>query len=264
MASDTPLLTPYLIFQQDLNGHTFQARVNADDTVSYLIDDVDTGLTLNGFLAAAAGEVGGAVVRNGTISESGLEHFGAATNPFVSQNDAADDVSIGGAGVGGSFTVDFSNDVAADAFEAFAKDLLGSDPPLTKRYEFSGSTNGGANRIQIFEDEELTDLNGQKVENGFVFRWSGADTAGTASTDNWDNFVEEMGKLFGGTRLVDGTLNGVSNDLFSQTQARIATSDATVMEISGRGIGGSERYDFATANEAQVFLTFFKGIVDEL
>ncbi|MEM9168429.1 MAG: cellulose binding domain-containing protein [Pseudomonadota bacterium] len=262
MAANTDINPDYRIFQHTIGNEFFEVKL-IDGALSFRKDGAPIAeQSLNAFLAEAVASVGGSVTRNGTISADALEHFGSNTNPSIRQQDADDTVTIGGSGVGGSYRAAFGDDPAADAFEAFANDLLGSDPARTEIFSFNGGTNGGANTIRIFANEEIIALNGL-VSNGFrtpdsfFFEWSGQGAPGRPNTNNLDIFIEEMGALFDGVQEKDGKVNGFGN----QNQARLAGPDLDKVDLGSRGVGGKELWDFDDQNDAQNFLDFFNGVV---
>ncbi|MEM6255563.1 MAG: ExeM/NucH family extracellular endonuclease [Cyanobacteria bacterium P01_D01_bin.156] len=258
-------INDYTIFSQEVNNKSFIVNLIDGEPV-YTIDGSEiANPSLNNFLSEAVAELGGSVARNGTINEGGLEHFGNNRNPSVRQRYAYDDVIISGSGVSGRYRANFDNDAAADAFEAFADDLLGRDPAKTQIFEFRGNTNGGANRIQIFVNDEITGLNsevrrGLATPDSLEFRWSGADVRGRQTVNNQDEFWEAMGPLFDGVQIRDGQVTGFG----TQNQARLVGNDLNQVDFGASGIGGKEVWGFDNQLEAQNFLNLFDGVVEAI
>ncbi|MEA5576713.1 cadherin-like domain-containing protein, partial [Anabaena sp. UHCC 0451] len=253
------LESDYTIFSRNISGKQFTVELTGNDPV-YKIDDIAINQPLNDFLSASVFELGGTVVSSGTINENALEHFGGTQNPAITKN-TADQViiRIGGSGVAGNYKADFNSDADADAFRAFAQDLLGTDPTKTKIFQFTGSTNGGSNSINIFTNDEIILLNpdltdGLRTTDSLDFTWSGADTAGTQVRNNFNDFIGEMGNLFGGNQLMNADIHVIP----TLNEAELL---GTQVQISN-GIGGTEIWGFNTQQEAQNFLTFFDSTVD--
>ncbi len=252
----------YTIFQHEVNGRIITVELMGDNPVYKIDNNEILNQSLNSFVSEAVLEFSGTTVKNGTLQEGTLEHFGSNQNPSIRQNNA-DDVIISGSGVGGQYKASFDNDADADSFQAFADDLLGKDPTTTKIFDFNGITNSGANTIRIFSNDEIIALN-QDLSNGFGtvdslhFTWSGADTPGKQTTTNLDIFIEEMGILFDGTQLQDGEIIGFG----SQDQAQLIGNDLNQVDLGSNGIDGTEIWEFNNQQEAQNFLNFFNSVVD--
>lgn len=264
-ASPIDRINDYTIFSQEINGKSFVVNL-IDGDPTYIIDNNEiSNPSPNSFVTAAVAELGGSVARNGTINEGGLEHFGNNRNPSVRQRDANDDVIISGSGVGGQYRANFDNDAAADAFEEFADDLLGRDPAKTKIFEYRSGTNGGANRIQVFVNDEITGLNsevkqGLATPDSLEFRWSGAGAQGRPTVNNQDEFWEAMGPLFDGIQIRDGQVTGFGN----QNQARLVGDELNRVDFGSSGIGGKEVWEFDGQKAAQNFLNLFEGVVEAI
>ncbi|NET42697.1 calcium-binding protein [Okeania sp. SIO2B3] len=256
------LESDYTIFSRNV-GYTDYTVELADSQAVYKIykiDGYETHGSLNDFLTDAVLELGGTVVKNGTINASSLEHFGGNHNPSIRQNDFADDVviKIAGSGVGGQFKADFDNNTAADAFQEFAQDLLGKDPRKTKIFEFNGGTNGGNNRIRIFTNDEIVSLNpelsdGLRTTDSLDFTWSGDDASGTERSNNFDDFIGEMGDLFGGQQSADADIHVIP----FLNEAELMGTEVAI----SNGIGATETWNFGSEQEAQNFLSFFDDVV---
>jgi hypothetical protein len=261
MANDTILFSDYVIFEGEVRGQGFDVQVNAGELVFSAGDG-----SVNSFLDNAVSALEGNVVRNGTIDSNALEHFGNNTNPSINLN--GNEVTIGGAGVGGSFRAAFDNTESANEFKAFADDLLGSDPSTSKIFEFDGLTNGGVNRIDIHLNDEIVELNrnelgysgGLRTVDSLEFKWSGAGVQGIQTTNNLDVFIEEMGSLFSGNQIRDGRVDGFG----TQNQAKLIGDELDRVTLGSRGVGGSEIWEFSNQSEAQNFLNFFRGVVGAL
>ncbi|MGD1809574.1 ExeM/NucH family extracellular endonuclease [Dapis sp. BLCC M126] len=254
------LESDYRIFSHNINTTEYTVDLDNSQPV-YKIDDTATNGSVNEFLTEAVLELGGTVVRNGTINVSSLEHFGGNHNPSITENEAIDEVTIkiAGSGVGGQFKADFDNDGDANAFQTFARDLLGKDPRKTEIFEFNGGTNGGNNRIRIFTNDEIIGLNpelsdGLRTADSLDFTWSGSDTSGTQKRNNFDDFIGEMGDIFGGDQLTNADIHVIP----TLNEAELTETE---VEISN-GIGGSETWNFGNEQEAQNFLTFFNSTVE--
>ncbi|GGA55495.1 calcium-binding protein [Okeania sp. KiyG1] len=254
------LESDYTIFSGNV-GDTEYTVEFADSQVVYKIDDIATDGSLNDFLTEAVLELGGTVARNGTIKASSLEHFGGNHNPSIRENKSTDDViiRIAGSGVGGQFKADFDNDADANAFQEFARDLLGKDPAKTKIFEFNGDTNGGKNRIRIFTNDEIASLNpdlsdGLRTTDSLDFTWSGADTSGTQKRNNFDDFIGEMGDLFDGDQLTNANIHVIP----TLNEAELMGTEVAI----SNGIGDRETWSFGSEQEAQNFLNFFDSTVD--
>ncbi|MEM8505022.1 MAG: ExeM/NucH family extracellular endonuclease [Cyanobacteria bacterium P01_D01_bin.1] len=258
-------INDYTIFSREVNGKSFVVNLIDNEPV-YSVDGSEvSNPSVNSFLSAAVAELGGSVDRNGTIKQGGLEHFGSNRNPAIRQRDRQDDVIISGSGVGGQYLANFDNDATADAFEEFADDLLGRDPAKTQIFGFRGNTNGGANRIQVFVNDEITGLNsevqqGLATPNSLEFRWSGADARGRQRVNNQDDFWEAMGPLFDGVQLRDGQVTGFG----TQNQARLVGAELNRVDFGASGIGGKEVWEFDDQRDAQNFLNLFEGVVDAI
>ncbi|MGB3189234.1 MAG: VCBS domain-containing protein, partial [Limnoraphis sp.] len=254
------LESDYTIFNRNVTGTEFTVELASNNPV-YKINDIATNESLNDFLTEAVLELGGTVVKNGTINENALEHFGGSQNPSITENETTDEViiQIGGSGVGGQYKAEFDNDADANAFQEFAQDLLGTDPTKTQIFQFNGDTNGGGNNIKILTNDEIISLNpdlsdGLRTADSLDFKWSGANTSGTQVRNNFDDFIGEMGDLFGGDQLTNANIHVIP----TINEAQLT---GTQVEISN-GIGGTETWDFNNEQEAQNFLTFFDSTVD--
>ncbi len=254
------LESDYTIFNRNVTGTEFTVELASNNPV-YKINDIATNESLNDFLTEAVLELGGTVVKNGTINENALEHFGGTQNPSITENETTDEVTIkiAGSGVGGQYKAEFDNDADANAFQEFAQDLLGQDPTKTQIFQFNGDTNGGANNINILTNDEIISLNpdlsdGLRTADSLDFKWSGANTSGTQVRNNFDDFIGEMGDLFGGDQLTNADIHVIP----TINEAELI---GTQVEISN-GIGSTETWDFNNEQEAQNFLTFFDSTVD--
>ena len=254
------LESDYTIFSRSVSGTEYTVDLTNSQPV-YKIDDTATNGSVNDFLTEAVEELGGEVVKNGTINVGSLEHFGGNQNPSIRQNQAIDEVTIkiAGSGVGGQFKADFDNNADANAFQEFARDLLGKDPKKTQIFQFNGGTNGGNNRIRIFTNDEIVDLNpelsdGLRTADSLEFTWSGDDASGTERSNNFDDFIGEMGDLFGGDQLTNADIHVIP----TLNEAELM---GTEVEISN-GIGDTETWNFGSEQEAQNFLSFFDSTVD--
>ncbi|MGK7922382.1 MAG: FG-GAP-like repeat-containing protein [Trichodesmium sp.] len=263
---EAPVIPPnslesdYTIFSSNISTTEYTVDLNNSQPV-YKIDDTPTNDSLNNFLTEAVLELGGTVVRNGTINENSLEHFGGNQNPSITENEAIDEVTIkiAGSGVGGQYKADFDNDADANAFQDFARDLLGTDPTKTQIFQFNGGTNGGNNNIRILTNDEIVDLNpelsdGLRTADSLEFKWSGSDTSGTQRRNNFDDFIGEMGDLFGGSQLTDADIHVIP----TLNEAQLTGTEVAI----SNGLGDTETWDFNNAQEAQNFLTFFDSAVD--
>ena len=250
----------YTIFNRDINGTDYTVELTDSQPV-YKIDNSVTNDSLNNFLTEAVLELGGTVVRNGTLNEASLEHFGGNQNPSITENEAVDEVTIriGGPGVRGQYKADFQNDADADTFQEFARDLLGKDPTKTQIFEFNGGTNGGNNNIRILTNDEIVSLNpelsnGLRTADSVEFKWSGNNTSGTQTRNNFDDFIGEMGDIFGGDQLTNGNIHVIPT-------LNAAELTGTKVEISN-GMGDSETWNFGNEQSAENFLSFFDSAVD--
>ncbi|MGD1699911.1 FG-GAP-like repeat-containing protein [Dapis sp. BLCC M229] len=259
-APPNSLESDYTIFSSNISGTEYTVEL-ANSQPVYTIDGTATNQSLNDFLTEAVLELGGTVVRNGTINENSLEHFGGNQNPSITENEGVDKVTIkiAGSGVGGQYKADFDNDADANAFQAFAKDLLGKDPTKTKIFQFNGGTNGGANNIRILTNDEIVSLNpelsdGLRTTDSLDFKWSGADTPGTQVRNNFDDFIGEMGDLFGGDQLTNADIHVIP----TLNEAELTGTEVAI----SNGIGDTETWNFGNEQKAQNFLTFFDSTVD--
>ncbi|MEM1169018.1 MAG: FG-GAP-like repeat-containing protein [Cyanobacteria bacterium P01_H01_bin.35] len=263
---EAPVIPPnflesdYTIFSSNISTTEYTVELTNSQPV-YTIDGTATNDSLNNFLTEVVLELGGTVVKNGTINEGSLEHFGGNQNPSITENEAIDEVTIkiAGSGVGGQYKADFDNDADANAFQEFARDLLGTDPTKTQIFQFNGGTNGGNNNIRILTNDEIVDLNpelsdGLRTADSLEFKWSGSDTSGTQKRNNFDDFIGEMGDLFGGDQLTNADIHVIP----TLNEAELMGTEVAI----SNGLGDTETWNFDNAQEAQNFLTFFDSTVD--
>ncbi len=254
------LESDYTIFTRNVSGTEYSVEFVNSQPV-YIIDDTATNQSLNDFLSEVVSELGGTVTKNGTINENALEYFGSNQNPSITENLSTDKVTIkiAGSGVGGQYKAEFDNNADANAFQEFAQDILGKDPTPTNIFQFNGGTNGGSNNIRILINDEIASLNSEssdslRTPDSLEFKWSGADTSGTQVRNNFDDFIGEMGDLFGGDQLTNADIHVIP----TLNEAQLT---GTQVEISN-GIGDTETWNFNNEQEAQNFLTFFDSTVD--
>ncbi|MDJ0517457.1 MAG: FG-GAP-like repeat-containing protein [Trichodesmium sp. MO_231.B1] len=254
------LESDYTIFSRNVSGKEYSVEFVNSQPV-YTIDDTATNQSLNDFLSEVVSELGGTVTKNGTINENTLEYFGTNQNPSITENLSTDKVTIkiAGSGVGGQYKAEFDNNADANTFQEFAEDILGKDPTPTNIFQFNGGTNGGSNNIRILINDEIASLNSEssdslRTPDSLEFKWSGADTSGTQVRNNFDDFIGEMGDLFGGDQLTDADIHVIP----TLNEAQLT---GTEVEISN-GLGDTETWNFNSEQEAQNFLTFFDSTVD--
>jgi hypothetical protein len=244
MADNNITLSPeYTIFRhelvdQDDTAHTFTVRIEGGEAV-YRVEAagaVTTFDTLNQFLAEAVDVLGGTITRNGTVSEDLLEHFGNNDRgeAFLKQKDNTI-VRIDGTRTQ-RFEADFDTTAAAAAFEVFGDDLVGTDPEPTRVFSLTGGTNGGANTIRIYTNDEIIALNpeladGLGTTDSLLFTWSGQGVQGTQSTTDCDEFLDAMGSLFGGEQ-VDGVWQFPTEEAGQNYQDFVDQVTATVDEVA--------------------------------
>jgi hypothetical protein len=180
--------------------------------------------------------LGGTITRNGTVSEDLLEHFGSNDRgeAFLKQKDNTI-VRIDGTRTQ-RFEADFDTPEAAAAFEVFGDDLVGTDPEPTRVFSLTGGTNGGANTIRIYTNDEIIALNpeladGLGTTDSLLFTWSGHDVQGTQSTTDCDEFLDVMGDLFGGEQ-VDGVWQFPTEEAEQNYQDFVDQVTATVDEVA--------------------------------
>jgi hypothetical protein len=244
MADNNITLSPnYTIFRHELvdqggTAHTFTVRIEDGEAV-YSVEAagaVTTFASLNQFLAEAVDVLGGTITRNGTVSEDLLEHFGANDRgeAFLKQKDNTI-VRIDGTRTQ-RFEADFDTTAAAAAFEVFGDDLVGTDPEPTRVFSLTGGTNGGANTIRIYTNDEIIALNpeladGLGTTDSLLFTWSGHDVQGTQSTTDCDEFLDVMGDLFGGEQ-VDGVWQFPTEEAEQNYQDFVDQVTATIDEVA--------------------------------
>ena len=120
-----------------------------------------------------------------------------------------------------------------------------------------------ANNIQIFSNDEIIELNpdlsnGLDTPDSLLFRWSGADTSGRPTTNHLDEFIEEMGTLFGGTQLQDDEIENFA----LQNPGTLTGANLNQVDLLSGGMTNQEVYEFSNPQEAQNFLDFFNSVVD--
>ncbi|NEQ78134.1 MAG: hypothetical protein F6K23_37190 [Okeania sp. SIO2C9] len=99
---------------------------------------------------------------------------------------------------------------------------------------------------------ELSD--GLRTVDSLDFKWSGADTPGTQSRNNFDDFIGEMGDLFGGDQLTNADIHVIP----TLNEAELTGTEVAI----SNGLGDTETWNFNSEQEAQNFLTFFDSTVD--
>jgi hypothetical protein len=244
MADNNITLSPeYTIFRHELvdqndTTHTFTVRIEGGEAI-YRVEAagvVTTFDTLNQFLAEAVDVLGGTITRNGTVSEDLLEHFGNNDRgeAFLKQKDNTI-VRIDGTRTQ-RFEADFDTPDAAAAFQVFGADLVGTDPEPTRVFSLTGGTNGGANTIRIYTNDEIIALNpeladGLGTTDSLLFTWSGQGVQGTQSTTDCDEFLDAMGSLFGGEK-VDGVWQFPTEEAEQNYQGFVDQVTATVDEVA--------------------------------
>ncbi|NES70459.1 MAG: hypothetical protein F6K24_37210 [Okeania sp. SIO2D1] len=93
-----------------------------------------------------------------------------------------------------------------------------------------------------------------RTPDSLEFKWSGADTSGTQTRNNFDDFIGEMGDLFGGDQLTNADIHVIP----TLNEAQLTGTQVAI----SNGLGDTETWDFNNEQEAQNFLTFFDSTVD--
>jgi len=114
-------------------------------------------------------------------------------------------------------------------------------------FRFSQGTNGGANAFGF---------------DGDAFFISGQGVSGQPKFQDFDPFLEEAARVFGGVVEVRGTIN--DQRLPIGQGPNILNVNANNVTIGGRSTSGNYRIQFDSATEANVFKTFVQRMLNEI
>ncbi|MEM1367987.1 MAG: VCBS domain-containing protein [Cyanobacteria bacterium P01_H01_bin.15] len=247
MKTMTTNSSEYVIFLRNADGTEFKVLIDGGLPV-FLIDDVPAD-SLNDFLEAAVTALGGEIThtRGGDVSEDALEHYGGNQNPGITVVDLT--AIINKSGVKGAFRASFDDVADVTAFEAFAADLLGKEFKAVQFFEWNGGTNGGANSVRAYTNDEIIQINGYGTDDSFIYQWWGSDVNGREVTGNLNEFIDAMGDVFGGTQTQDAHLS-------IDQHGTVPTVSLNGDEVNITKGGNTETWTFGSDGEAQVFFDF--------
>jgi len=107
-------------------------------------------------------------------------------------------------------------------------------------FDQSFDTNGGANRFYVTDSCE--------------FKVSGQAVSGQFSSNNITAWLQEAARVYDGTIKATGTLSG------NFTPNILRAKDNGIAVLSGRGVGGSFKWQFVDKAAAQNFVDFLKAV----
>ena len=252
-------MASYRIFEHLIDGKSFEVWLT-DGLLQYVVDgEIRHDITsVEQFLIEAAkliNKPNGAddtiVESTGSIDDDALENYDGGSdvaldtngkNPTIALQDDGTEVKISGSGVGGSLRIDFgtgtgAQDEAADFF-AFADDLLGKATTTVVDTKAGVQIGDFARTVTVStRDDDI---------QAIKFKFTG-DTRDLS----WaDIFVEHLADLSGGDQIKNGNVNDLT---YNASQLNFANLDGTIVHLGSQGVGGNERYEFATKADAQKF-----------